>query len=77
MQKNQRPQSISLCKVTQHPTGEAITHDYGHDVGYLHRGDYALWASGHFDLLRPERPLRPLRIGRYLDGEEEQRYGAQ
>lgn len=47
------------------------THDYGYDVGYLHRGDYALWAAGWFCLTRREYPRPSQSIGRYLDGEEE------
>lgn len=65
MPQGKHPESPKLRQA------QASSHDYGYDVGYLHRGDYALLISGHFTLLRPERPLRPQRIGRYLDGEEE------
>lgn len=64
MPQSKRPARIQLRKAPR-------TKDYGQDVGYLHRGDYALWIAGHFALLRPGRPLRPQSIGRYLDGEEE------
>lgn len=47
------------------------THDYGHDVGYLHRGDYAWYLAERFHLLSPNRQPPTKRIGRYLDGEEE------
>ncbi len=73
MPQDQRAQGPSVLSVPQYQAGEAVTYDYGWDVGNLHIIDHALHraeiACTALFLARVRGPQ--LRIGRYLDGEEE------